>query len=96
MSPKKNIISKQVACNKCLKKYGEELIDWEACKNCQWVSTENIVEVKSEEETQKEKIQIICLACNKKLRFIEIEPGKFICGKNNCIRDYLETQIKKK
>ena len=87
----KIISSELQPCAKCLKKYGPGLENWEACKNCTWITKGS-----EEENLKSRKKEKICAECQKSLNFMELEKGKYLCGKNKCLRNYIEKKSQEK
>lgn len=83
----KKISSEPQACSKCLKKYGSDLENWEPCKNCPWVTKEEPKDLLIKQKKVNDKI---CLECQEALKFLEVEEGKYLCGKNKCLREYIK------
>jgi hypothetical protein len=44
---------------------------------------------------QKKSREKICLECQEILNFLEPEKGKYLCGKNKCLRAYIERKSEK-
>jgi len=87
------IHSEQTPCAKCLKKYGADLTDWQPCSNCQWTTKQT--ETKSK-QTLTDETKKQCIACQELLDFLEPEKGKYLCGKNKCLRTYIASKAKEK
>jgi hypothetical protein len=83
--------SVQEPCSKCLKKYGEDLENWEPCKNCPWTTKAQDLKLEKEKLSNPEKI---CLECEEILNFLELGKGKYLCGKVKCLRSYIEKKSK--
>jgi len=93
--PKVKISSQQEPCSKCLKKYGEDLTDWQPCSNCPWKTTKQTETTKSK-ETLNDETKKQCISCQELLDFLEPEEGKYLCGKNKCLRSYIAVKAKNK
>jgi len=86
------INSFQEPCSKCQKKSGTNQKNWIPCKNCPWTTQNQELEQKKLTECNNGKI---CLECQEFLNFIELEKGKYLCGKNKCLRSYIERKTEK-
>lgn len=91
---KHKIHSEQTPCAKCLKKYGADLIDWQPCSNCEWVTKQT--EIIKPRETLTDETKKQCIACQELLDFLEPEVGKYLCGKVKCLRNYIAGKAKEK
>jgi len=91
--PKNQITSQQEPCLKCLKKHGSDLENWEPCKNCPWITKPESEDPLIQQKKANEKI---CLECQETLKFLEVEEGKYLCGKNKCLRTYIERKNEEK
>ena len=90
--PKVKINSQQEPCSKCLKKYGEDLTAWQPCSNCSWITKKTETSKSKEDLNDETKKQ--CISCWELLDFLEPEKGKYLCGKNKCLRKYIISKEK--
>jgi hypothetical protein len=93
--PKNKIHSEQNPCAKCLKKYGEDLTDWQPCPHCPWATRQRPTEIAKSRDSLTDETKKQCIACQELLDFLEPEEGKYLCGKVKCLRNYITNKAKK-
>jgi hypothetical protein len=55
------------------------------------IKTENNDELFQQKKTNEK----CCIECQDTLNFLEPEKGKYLCGKNKCLRTYIEKKSEK-